>query len=100
AHDVTGLADVVRDGATGLLAADGTGLFRALGELAADAPRRRAMGEAARLRVRQHFDLTSLASDSFAAYRRLGIAAAPGGAPSAVASPRRTPARSGDRRIA
>lgn len=100
AHDVTGLADVVRDGGTGVLAADGAGLFRALGELAADAPRRRAMGEAAHRRVREHFDLAPLAADSFAAYRRLGIESAPGGAPSAVASPRRSPARSGDRRMA
>ncbi|MFC7456040.1 glycosyltransferase [Brachybacterium sp. GCM10030267] len=73
AHDVTGMADVVIDGVTGLLRADAEGLLQALGELAADPARRRALGETARARVRACFGLTHLAEDSFAAYRQVGV---------------------------
>lgn len=73
AHDVTGVADVVDDGVTGLLRRDAAGLLQALEELAADPARRRALGEQARARVRRRFGLDGLAEDSFAACRRIGI---------------------------
>lgn len=73
AHDVTGMADVVLDGRTGILRHDTAGLARALDQLAEDPGRRRALGEAARARILERFDLTDLGEDSFAAYRRLGL---------------------------
>jgi glycosyltransferase involved in cell wall biosynthesis len=73
AHDVTGMADVVREGRTGMLRADADGLLRALEELAVDPARRRALGEAGRAQVRDRFDLADLAEDSLAAYRQVGI---------------------------
>lgn len=74
AHDVTGLADVVEEGVTGLLRVDTADLRTALLELAADPERRRALSRAARTRTRERFDLHDLAHDADAAYRDLGIA--------------------------
>lgn len=73
AHRVTGLADVVLDGATGLLRSDTASLGRALDELTTDPARRRGMGRAARVHMQKKHDLADLAADSFAAYRALGI---------------------------
>lgn len=73
AHDVTGMSDVVLDGVTGLLCPDTGALARALAELSVDPARRRRLGDAARQRIRAHFDLHDLAADSLAAYQRIGV---------------------------
>ncbi|UCF04931.1 MAG: glycosyltransferase family 4 protein [bacterium] len=57
AFDVSGTAEVVRDGETGLLATDGDieGLARALGSLIMDEPRRKRLGRQAAEFGRRHF---------------------------------------------
>ncbi len=59
---VGGNREVVLDGETGYLVPpeDPQALARALLSLARDSERRREMGEAARLRVRRHFDVTAM----------------------------------------
>lgn len=72
-HEVTGMADVVIDGHTGILRSSSADLYDALHSLARDVDQRHTLGHAARARVQEHFDLADLAADSFAAYRELGI---------------------------
>lgn len=69
ASAVGGTPEVVVDGETGLLVPprDAQALARALGELLADPARRRALGEAGRIRVRERFDAGA------AAQRVLGL---------------------------
>lgn len=84
AHDVTGIRDVVRDGATGILRRTTAELAEALADLAADPARRRALGAAAAADTRAHHDIADLAERSFAAYRAVGVPhlqPAPGTAP-------------------
>jgi glycosyltransferase involved in cell wall biosynthesis len=73
AHPVTGVTDIVVDGANGILDATSEGLFRALASLAGDAPARRRMGEAATARITHEFDLADLAKRTLDAYRALGV---------------------------
>jgi glycosyltransferase involved in cell wall biosynthesis len=60
---VGGLAELVEDRRTGLLVppADSFSLARAIGEIAADGERRRAMGASGRARVREHFTMEQMA---------------------------------------
>ncbi|MBK0332472.1 glycosyltransferase family 4 protein [Brachybacterium sp. MASK1Z-5] len=73
AHPVTGVTDILVDGENGVLDGTADGLFRALASLAADAPARRRMGEAATARITQEFDLADLAKRTLDAYRALGV---------------------------
>jgi glycosyltransferase involved in cell wall biosynthesis len=73
ATDVRGCRQVVDDGDTGLLVPvrDVAALARAVEELAGDAGRRRAMGEAARRKAQSAFDDRLVVETTLAVYRRL-----------------------------
>jgi glycosyltransferase involved in cell wall biosynthesis len=68
----TGTAEALEPGVTGLLVAPGDAgrLAAAVGELAADEGRRRAMGEAGRRRVAEHHSLAGLAARLRPIYER------------------------------
>jgi glycosyltransferase involved in cell wall biosynthesis len=72
AYDVGGLAEIVEDGATGLLVAPGdtAGLVRAATALVRDPARRLAMGQAARRQYRR-FEIGVVAASYHEAYQRL-----------------------------
>jgi glycosyltransferase involved in cell wall biosynthesis len=72
---VGGVPSVVADGETGLLAPPGDrdALAGHLRELLADAPRRRAMGDAAARRAAELFSLDRMLADLRALYTRLGL---------------------------
>jgi glycosyltransferase involved in cell wall biosynthesis len=74
ATDIRGCRQVVDDGTTGLLVPvrDAAALARAIGELGADAPRRRSMGAAARARAESHFDERTVVSIVLETYRDVG----------------------------
>jgi glycosyltransferase involved in cell wall biosynthesis len=63
--DAGGIAEVVRHGVTGLVAAprDVAAIARHLAALVADAPRRRALGDAGRRTVEERFDVRSAAQE-------------------------------------
>ena len=71
--DITGLRDSIVDGSTGLLVPvkDVEGLCAGLRRLLGDEPLRRAMGEAARTRVRNQFDAKVVNASVLAEYERL-----------------------------
>ena len=73
APDVGGIADLVEDGAQGLVVAEPTpaALAAALEEVLADPDRARAMGAAGARRVREHFGPERLADETAALYDRL-----------------------------
>jgi len=73
ATDVPGCREVVEDGVTGLLvpARDARALADALQALLADAPRRRAMGAAARRLAEREFAVERVVRDTLAIYREL-----------------------------
>lgn len=73
ASRVTGVVDVVGDGVTGVLRETEDELRAAAAALIADPSRRRELGTAASARIATHFDMSSLAKRSFAAYAELGI---------------------------
>jgi glycosyltransferase involved in cell wall biosynthesis len=81
ATDIRGCRQVVDDGLTGLLVPvrDADRLARAVADLAADAPRRDAMGAAARARAHREFDQQRVIERTLAAYDRLLDAGVPGG---------------------
>lgn len=87
ATDVRGCRQVVDDGVTGLLVpvGDAAALARAVGVLADDEDRRRAMGAAARERALSHFDQQDVIDTTLSTYARLG------------AGPARSPAPGGPR---
>jgi glycosyltransferase involved in cell wall biosynthesis len=66
-----GIVDAVEDGRTGMLVApgDARALADALKELIADAPRREAMGAAARTRAVERFSMTAMARRTVELYR-------------------------------
>lgn len=70
-----GINDIVADGVTGLLVprSDPTALAAALLELAADPARRRAMGQAGRIRVQQEFSWESSFARLSSALDRIGV---------------------------
>jgi glycosyltransferase involved in cell wall biosynthesis len=73
ATDVRGCRQVVDDGITGLLVPvrDAAALAAAVGQLAADEPRRRRMGEAGRAKARRDFDQQRVIDITLAVYDRL-----------------------------
>jgi glycosyltransferase involved in cell wall biosynthesis len=73
ATHVGGIPDVVRDGVDGFLvdSDEPDALAERLAELAADAPRRAAMGEAGRARVLERYAVERLVADIDALYREL-----------------------------
>ncbi|MDO5662511.1 MAG: glycosyltransferase, partial [Brachybacterium sp.] len=73
AHHATGMADVIRDGVTGVLRESTADLESAVHRLAADPDARRELGAAAAEHVRAHHDIDGLGADSVRAYARLGI---------------------------
>ena len=77
-YAVAGVAEVVEDGVTGLLAppGDAAQLQDRLGELLADPSRRRGMGAAARGRCLGQFDITAIAPRYLELYRSL-VASSP-----------------------
>ncbi len=70
---VSAVPEVVRDGETGVLvpAADANALSAAMGELAADPARRRALGATGRRRVRAEFGLERMIEETLAVYAGL-----------------------------
>ena len=72
ASDIASLPEIVENGVTGLLVAPGdvAALQRAVGALLADAPRRMAMGQAARRRANERFTWSAAARTAVGAYRR------------------------------
>jgi glycosyltransferase involved in cell wall biosynthesis len=70
---VNGIAELVRDGETGLLVApkDPAALAGALARLAADAPLRRRMGAAARRRIVEELSLERMVGATTQLYREL-----------------------------
>ncbi len=81
AADAPGSRDVVADGTTGLLVPvrDSAALAEAMAALADDAPRRRAMGMAARARVEAEFSAERIGAQTVDLYRSLLGDRAPGG---------------------
>lgn len=73
ACDVTGVTDVIRENATGLLAQDAEGLASAVLRLVHDDELRARLGRASAANVRRNFDMSTLGQQSFEAYRHLGI---------------------------
>ncbi|MEO0649798.1 MAG: glycosyltransferase [Planctomycetota bacterium] len=73
ATDVSAVPEVVIDGQTGQLvpAADADALAVAMGSLAADPDRRRALGAAGRARVRDRFGLDRMVEETLQLYRSL-----------------------------
>jgi len=83
ATDIRGCREVVDDDVTGLLVPvrDAPALARAIGALAGDAPRRAAMGTAARRKAEAQFDDRLVVAKTLAVYERLlarGRATVPG----------------------
>jgi L-malate glycosyltransferase len=84
ATSVGGTPEVVEDGVTGLLVAlrDASALAHAVGSLLADPIRARAMGEAGRRRIEDHFSLAAMVGETERLYARLlSVAAERGTAP-------------------
>ncbi|MEA2724111.1 MAG: hypothetical protein QOH59_1882 [Gemmatimonadales bacterium] len=74
ASDAGGLPEVVENGVTGLVVprGDSTALAQAIGSLLADPERRRAMGQAGRVRALQMFDWDRSAEQFEQIYREVG----------------------------